>query len=221
MKKRLLALLCVIFLLAAMVVPAAAAETVDMTRKGSLSITMTYRGKAVPGGKLTIYRVAEIVCDEYWNYSFRYLPAYEDCEIPVEDLDNSKLAKTLAAIVKKDKLTGIRKTINNKGKVTFTDLELGLYLVVQTTAAPGYSKIEPFVVTVPGQEDGAYVYDVDATPKMDLEPEPTEPRPTRPSGKLPQTGQLNWPVPVLLSLGLLCFLGGWCLRSGKKKDYES
>ena len=221
MKKRLLTLLCVIVLLSALAVPAAAAEPVDMNQKGSLSLTMTYRGKAVAGGKLTIYRVAEVVCDEHGNYSFRYLPAYQDCEISLENLNNSRLADALADIVKKDKLTGTKKTIDNKGKVTFTNLELGLYLVVQTTAAPGYTKIDPFVVSVPGQADGRYVYDVDATPKMDLEPEPTDPPPTKPSGKLPQTGQMNWPVPVLLSVGLLCFLGGWCLRRGKKNEYES
>lgn len=220
MKKRLLSLLCVFFLLGALAAPAAAVELVDMDAEGSLSVTMTYKGKAVPGGKLTIYRVAEILRDEDWNYSFRYLPAYQDCELPVENLNSSYLAEALADIVKEDKLTGTRKTISNKGKVTFTDLELGLYLVVQTTAAPGYSKVEPFVVSVPGRANDRYVYDVDATPKMDVEPKPTQP-PEEPSDKLPQTGQLNWPVPVMLSLGLLCFLGGWCLRSGKKKDYES
>jgi len=219
MRKRLLALLCAVFLLAALALPAAAVELVDMDAKGSLSVAMTHKGKAVPGGKLTIYRVAEVVCDDDWNYSFRYLPAYQDCEIPVENLNSAYLADALADIVKEDKLTGTRKTIDSKGKVTFTDLELGLYLVVQTTAAPGYSKVEPFVVSVPGRDNDSYVYDVDATPKMDVEPKPTEP-PEEPSDDLPQTGQLNWPVPVLLSLGLLCFLGGWCLRSGKKKDYE-
>lgn len=36
--------------------------------------------------------------------------------------------------------------------------------------------------------------------------------------KLPQTGQLWWPVPVLLSLGLLCLLVGMLRRRGEKHE---
>lgn len=38
----------------------------------------------------------------------------------------------------------------------------------------------------------------------------------RPS-KLPQTGMLNWPVPVLAGIGLLCFMVGW----GKRQKDET
>lgn len=34
---------------------------------------------------------------------------------------------------------------------------------------------------------------------------------------LPQTGQLNWPVPVLTVAGLLLILVGWYLRSGRQE----
>lgn len=36
--------------------------------------------------------------------------------------------------------------------------------------------------------------------------------------KLPQTGQLWWPVPVLLSLGMLCILVGMIRRRGEKHE---
>ena len=36
---------------------------------------------------------------------------------------------------------------------------------------------------------------------------------------LPQTGQLNWPVPVLACSGVLLFAAGWVLnRQGKKEN---
>lgn len=45
---------------------------------------------------------------------------------------------------------------------------------------------------------------------------PHPPKPADPT--LPDTGQLNWPIPVLVVLGLILFSLGWVLRFGKKKD---
>ena len=68
---------------------------------------------------------------------------------------------------------------------------------------------------VPMEEDGVLRYDVDASPKVELEKEPeptstTPPAPTDP--RLPYTGQLNWPVPVLTVLGLGLLALGLALR---------
>lgn len=56
-------------------------------------------------------------------------------------------------------------------------------------------------------------------PEETTQPVPTEPKPTKPKpdpDKLPQTGQLNWPVPVLATLGLLLLIAGIFLRSKKQ-----
>ena len=37
-------------------------------------------------------------------------------------------------------------------------------------------------------------------------------RPPRPSGKLPQTGLLWWPVPLLAGAGMVLFILGWLRR---------
>lgn len=53
------------------------------------------------------------------------------------------------------------------------------------------------------------------TTSPDETTEPDEPdKPTEPSGKLPQTGQLWWPVPILLSVGILLVLIGLFRRKG-------
>ncbi len=63
------------------------------------------------------------------------------------------------------------------------------------------------------------MFDVTALVISELErvPETTNPpAPTDP--KLPQTGQLNWPVPVLVVLGLLLLAAGWVTRFGKRQN---
>ena len=94
-----------------------------------------------------------------------------------------------------------------------------LYLAVQKTAPAGYGKTEPFLVSLPYLYEGEYQYDVASQPKTDLEREvPTKPtspatNPTFPGGKkLPQTGQLNWPIPVLTAAGTCLIAAGILLR---------
>lgn len=220
MTKRILSLICALMLLALLAVPTAA-EVVDTAKLGSITIQMKHEGKAVPGGELTIYRVAQID-----GTQFVYLPDYASCQIPLDDLSSAKLPTTLAALVKMKNLKGTMGTIDANGKITFSTLETGLYLVVQTKPADDFYPVNPFLVTLPGTKDGRYIYDVDASPKVELKPEettkPTEttapPTTTAPGTYIPQTGQTNWPVPALTAGGLFCIGFGWCLR--KKKAYE-
>ena len=118
-------------------------------------------------------------------------------------------------------------TIGSSGTAEFSNLSLGLYLVAQKTAASGYKMTDSFLVSVPYLEDGAYVYNVKADPKTDLEREvePTsQTKPSTPSGgggggKLVQTGQLWWPVPVLICAGLGCIVVGlFRRRRGQNED---
>ena len=104
-------------------------------------------------------------------------------------------------------------TVDKDGNATFSDLTFGLYLVVQKTAAPGYGKTAPFLVSVPYLYADEYQYDVTSQPKTDLEREVKPTAPPSPGGgkKLPQTGQLWWPVPVLACAGLGCIAVGRCV----------
>lgn len=220
MKKSLIFALCCALLLSVLSISALAVEVPDYDRKGSISITMTYQGEVVKGGSLTLYRVADVAHDN-GNYFFEYTSDFAGCEVPVDDPSTSRIAEALAKIVKDKSLKGTVKSISSKGEVTFPDLEIGLYLLIQTRAATGFNAVSPFLVSVPGRENESYVYDVDASPKVELEPKPTTepPETTKPSDKLPQTGQLNWPVPVLFVVGLIfVVLGSYMQRSGRKKQ---
>lgn len=228
MMKRILSFMLILVLASLLVLPASAHEVPDPDRRGSISIDMTYGGKPVAGGTLTIYRVADVVSDD-GDYLFRYTRPFAECSIPVTELETARLPEELAKIAEDKGLRGTTVTVDARGNATFSDLEIGLYLVVQKEAASGYRKIKPFLVSVPYNEDGHYIYDVDTAPKNIPEPEvkPTETtaptEPTKPGGgKLPQTGQTNWPVPVMAVAGLILAMAGVCLRnSGKREQNEA
>lgn len=220
MKKRLSLLLLSLLLCCCMGVTAYAHEVPDPSRTGSISVTMLYGQTAVPGGSLTLYRVGAIAQDD-GNYSFTLTGDFAGCGKTLDDLESSELAASLADYAEKAGLKGKTVTIGEDGSAAAKGLELGLYLLVQKQAADGYEAAAPFLVSVPMEENGTYLYHVDASPKVgtltQTEPEPNVPPNTPPDTKLPQTGQLNWPVPVMAVLGMFLFVVGWAMRYGKKR----
>lgn len=272
-RKRLAAVLAALTLLVWCAAPAFALEVVDLSRTGSIKVSLydSETSEAVGGGTLTLYRVAKVQKDNA-NLSFVYTNGFEDCGVELGDLSEGELAGRLAEkIAATAESTTVE--ISDFGTAEFGDLEVGLYLVVQTTAAENYNVINPFLVSVPIQENGSYVYDVDALPKVGTAakktPEPPDtpdtpdtpdkpdeenpntpaapgpdnpdgwvlgangekiyrnpeaPSPDNPNGHvmgahgLPQTGQLNWPVPVLAVTGVVLVAAGIKLKKGTRKD---
>lgn len=272
-RKRLAAVLAALTLLVWCAAPAFALEVVDLSRTGSIKVSLydSETSEAVGGGTLTLYRVAKVQKDNA-NLSFVYTNGFEDCGVELGDLSEGELAGRLAEkIAATAESTTVE--ISDLGVAEFGDLEVGLYLVVQTTAAENYNVINPFLVSVPIQENGSYIYDVDALPKVGTAakktPEPPDtpdtpdtpdkpeeenpntpaapgpdnpdgwvlgangekiylnpeaPSPDNPNGYvmgahgLPQTGQLNWPIPVLAVTGVVLVAAGIKLKKGTRKD---
>lgn len=211
-----------------------AGEVPDLSKKGSIHITMHQGENAVAGGTLTLYQAGRVEVRD-GNFSFALTDAFCGSTETLTDIESAGLAEALAEYAGKQLLEGIKKTIDEEGNVIFTELEPGLYLLVQEEAASGYNKAVPFLVSIPMKENGTYLYDVDASPKVELEREtmpPAEPEtPSEPPSEpespftpdspgLPQTGQLNWPIPVLSLFGLCSFSIGWVLRFGRRGSYE-
>lgn len=242
-KKHAAALLLMLCLLAVSALPAfATSANIKLTDRNGDPMTGTIRvrlydeasQKALRGGELTIYRVAEV----------------QRKNGDLNDLGDSSLAGRLLDYLAPGS-EGTVQAVDNDGNAVFEDLELGLYLVAQTKASAGYKAVNPFLVSLPLAEDGQWLYDVDASPKVgaytpetpetpdtpstpvspdspstpatpdspDAPNEPSTPadtdtpaQPGRPANPaLPKTGQLNWPVPVMAVSGLLLFAFGWTL----------
>ena len=207
-------LLCAVFLSICFSEKVWATEKIDTTRTGSIGVSMSVGDEAITGGSLTIYKVADI-SDAEMKYHFTYTKAWEACTEQLKDLQNSALAESLYQYAQSVSLHGVTKEIKEEYLI-FDNLEVGLYLVAQEEAAEGYCKIRPFLISVPIQNGETWNYEVDASPKVSPEsgsdsPEDSE-EPDKPSDeKIPQTGQLNWPIPFMVIAGLMLFGIGWSL----------
>lgn len=189
--KRVLSLLAALLLLALPRIHASA-------QTGSISVQMTYGGQPLPGGSITCYQLAALGSD--WRYE--PVPAFSDCGIELYSPLSPADAERLAKYAEENNLSGQPRELGNNGFAAFSPLTPGLYLLVQREAGSGYLPVRPFFVSMPQQMDGELCFHVDASPKC--APEPDGP-------KIPQTGQLRWPVPVMTGLGLLLLAAGLLL----------
>lgn len=187
----------------------------------SIELTVRYDGENVDGGTLTAIKVG-YMSEEDGNYFF----SQEFTNARIEDITSPDASKTQKEFYNNNKSNydfyTQTQTVTD-GKATFSGLSTGLYLIVQNEAAHGFSKLGTFLVSVPYMEGGEYQYHVTASLKSELErePKPTDPSPTEPDDpKLPQTGQLNWPVPLMTIVGLVFFVVGLVLCFAKKENHE-
>lgn len=171
-KKHAAALLLGLVLLAACALPAfATSANIKLTdghgnpNTGSIHVNLydSTNNKALSGGELTVYRVAEVQ-RKNGNLSFEYCGDFDGCAIELGDLTDSTLAGQLQEYLS-DNAEGTVREVDANGNVNFDDLELGLYLVVQTKASKGYKPVNSFLVSLPMAEDGEWNYEVDASPR--------------------------------------------------------
>lgn len=226
-KKTITAVFSILLLLCMLSTSSYAAETkgLDINKKGNVSISFRYNSEVVSGGKLTIRKVADVTASD-GTFLFNLTDDYKSSGLNLDNTSDSSLALSLLTFSTDHKISGKTLDISDKGNVTFSELDTGLYLFSQSTPAKGYKSITPFLVSVPMNSDGEYLYNIDASPKVQISKEyvePSMPYVEKPKeAKLPQTGQLNWPVPVLIMAGLVLLIIGWILRYGlwrQKKEF--
>lgn len=213
--------LLLLVLLCLSVVPSWAHEVPDLKKTGSITLTLQYNGKPLSGGSFALYRVGTVT-EKDGDYSFITAgTGFSAFSGSLDKLD-AALAQKLKDYADSQKLQPVASAKNSGGKAVFSKVTPGLYLVVQTQRCTGYELLSPFLVSVPMNEDGHYRYDIDAAGKFKPTPKPDTPdKPNTPGSHLPQTGQLNWPVPVLAGAGLVLFALGWRLCFGQRKRHET
>lgn len=213
---------------------------VQAEQTGSVTVQVSMAGAVIE-----LYQVADA--------DFHYVNGFDAAGVPLKHLSDSDLPKALEKAITDS--TEHRTDVSSaSGLAAFSNLSRGVYLVRQSNQVPGYESFDTFLVTIPLKQDGKWIYNVDASPKLGVIPKPEEPskpeEPTTPEEpvvptteeetevteepgsetvipvnpvhprtndvpdhpdktgneeKLPQTGQLVWPIPVLAFLGL-CFV---------------
>ena len=241
--KLCLAAAITVLLIAVMCLNAFAAAP-DLQRKGSITFTMAYNSIPVPGGTLSLYRIAtvmELAGDLHYNW----VPELEDSGLLLSKRNTEVFADRISMLIDSRSLPSVTRTISGHGKVTFSDLPCGLYVIYQRTPAAGFEPINAFCISIPMLEDNEFVYDISGSPKPRPETTTTEITVTRVTvttpgsesttspeepttasheedERLPQTGQLWWPAWLTGAIGLMMFGVGLSLRiTTRQEDYWS
>lgn len=205
-------------------IPAFAQSSIDKSvEKGSLTVELTYEDEPVLGGEFTLYHVAKLV-EKDSSYAYEFTDNFEKCNLNINDLNDKDLPKALWNFIKLNGIDGVSKRVNNNSKSEFNNIESGLYLAVQTKNSDGFKIAAPFLAEVPlyNPQSNKWEYNAEAFPKLEPDDvtitttQPEEPI-TMPSDRLPHTGQLNWPVPVLAFAGMVLIILGIVMYNGGKK----
>lgn len=150
-----------------------AADSYNKDKKGSITINLddVKQGDSVTnkaGVSVSIYQVASISHDGV-NISFDIVSSLESTGVDVNDITTSdknlNAAKKLTAVIDNSGISAVTKKTDSNGKVSFTDLAQGMYLVEEKDSA-SYGTFSPFLVAIPYMEDGQnWIYDVETYTK--------------------------------------------------------
>lgn len=133
-----------------------AADSYNKDKKGSITINLddVKQGDSVTnkaGVSVSIYQLASISHDEV-NISFDIVSSLESTGVDVNDITTSdknlNAAKKLTTVIDNSGISSVTKKTDSNGKVSFTDLAQGMYLVEEKDSA-SYGMFSPFLVAIP------------------------------------------------------------------------
>lgn len=198
--------------------PQAKGKLVDSTRKGSIKVRLLLDGKPVSNVSVRLDRVSSLEWDTStgaWNWSAE--AGYES--IDMESLganDEEELSEAVnQSSMSKPKSQDVSQVVisDAKGEISFSNLELGLYLLqIVEEGKNNAIELSPFCISLPSDEGGAYSYDIDATPKLVLAkaPHPTEQHQAEQGSPLPKTGdETAFLAAIILVAIMVISIGVW------------
>lgn len=158
----------IIYILSMTVSAYAANNDINLNKKGSVFISLydPDTNKPLNGGTLSIYKVAdiELVGGEY---VFVVTSSFDSGNFSLKDISSPSLADKIYDYIIDWYIRPKKKAKIKNGVATFSNLECGLYLVEQSEDTDGYYPINSFLVSLPMLIGGKYIYDINATPKVE------------------------------------------------------
>ncbi len=209
------------------------ASTINLSEKGIISVSLKNDGKIIKGAEITIYKVADIrIKDD--NIDFIYNEPFKSFDININDINSDETIKNLTQIALENNAKGITKAIDETGKIEFSELEVGAYLVVQNESVNSYYDFNSYLVKIPYNDNGVWKYNVNSEPKIELKEEqsPNKPQDSNVAGdydndinKVPEqkeelikTGQNNLPIFIFSFTGILCIIAGLIIITKRRNN---
>ena len=186
--RKVMWLVCVTVWVFSLSTVASAAEN-----RGSIRIKLEVGDLPVINGAVTLYQVG-IKMEE----GYRITDGFGGGIVRQCDADSEKLAQWLAESAEE---AGMSMLLDADGNTVFSELEEGLYMLVQTERMDGFYPIYPVLLTIPQEESWDLLIHKAPVPVV------TE---------LPKTGQS--PIPFLGAMGMVLSAAGLLLCRKKIKD---
>lgn len=201
----------------------------------SFSITVNMKtpdSDGVYDTPIYLYQVADAAMDNNGNLHMEPLEAYKSFvfdSLTQEDVRIllDKLCKTIKTSESKadtypELSPLVVKQAGTDGKIHFDNLVAGVYLLMKDNKESS-DKLEmsPALVYLPNynQDGDSWEHTATVNPKFDWHADvDPNPHPVAPDTKLPQTGMVQWPVPLLVLAGLFLLLVGYGMVRNSKQD---
>lgn len=132
---------------------------------------------------------------------------------------SAEAANAVCQYVKKHQIESMS-AHSQTGEVVFDSLDCAIWLVF-CQEEQEYT-FNPYFVFLPQTMNDKVQYEVIAEPKVEQnmeKPEPTLPNTNQTVGKLPQTGQLWWPI-LMLAIAGVCFIALGIIELRNKRNEE-
>lgn len=171
--KRVVPMVLAVLVVLSLPLTAAAEANFDLNKTGTIRVTLkdVYFPENSVNGTLELFQVgsAQVV-----NSALTYVltPDFAGSGVSLADPNAAGLAQRLADYAVQNSITGQSGSSDAAGTVTFSNLPVGLYLVMQREATEGYLPVAPFLVSVPmySAGNGGWLYTIDASPKLQRPP---------------------------------------------------
>ena len=150
---------------------------VSLEKRGSITLSAVDKDTKEPveGATFRLYRVASAYANDDEVY-YIYTDEFKNCGMDTGNFSDAYLPIHLMVHATVNAVAFEERTTNSLGKASFDNLQCGAYLVVPFEIKEGYLNPLPFIVTVPTKDDvqDKWIYDVDASPKIEADKDDTE-----------------------------------------------
>lgn len=201
-------------------------DTSPSVQSGTITVSYLDGTSGISGATFDIYKVA--TRQEHLTLAFQLVDALADLDVNITTPDSDDITKLASAVTDKQLPAAGSASTDANGKAEFSNVEEGLYLLVQTKSTDNYEDTTPSLISIPST-DGSY--SVTALPKSSRKPEtPTNPTtpsktptttPTITKSQSPKTGVdgMDYSIPIAVMFGSgATLVGATLLKCTTKKS---